>query len=464
MKKTKKALASLAIAGMALTMTPFNTFAASTVPTRLAGGTAAQTAAIIADQTGWTDTAILASSASYCMVDALTAGPLAMFLKAPILLTEPGNVLNADTKAELTKLNVKTVYVTSGTAVISQAVLNELKGMGISVESLGGVDRFATSANIAQKMVTLGATVNKVAVAYGWLNQDALSIASIAAAQTQPILLTERDTIPTSVKAFLTANPSVKTTDVIGGTGVISDAVSAQFPSAARQYGNTAYDTNKAVLKAFDGVLKYDNVFLANGETAIDALTGAPLAALYNAGIVLVNGAANEGTIYVSSKLSATSIVTALGGTAVVTDSVLKGVSNSGTVIPPSSGGTTTDPAEITATDLVVKAEESRTQVDKDAALTAVNALPASVNKTALLTRANAIVVAVVDLPTYTITAQESELLGVKIITVTLNTANDTQYTVSVDGTKLEYSTLKDSFVGLLETTNNKFTTVVTKK
>ena len=68
MKKTKKALASLAIAGMALTMVPFNVFAAGTVPTRLAGTTAAQTAVAIADQTGWTGTAILVSSASYGMV------------------------------------------------------------------------------------------------------------------------------------------------------------------------------------------------------------------------------------------------------------------------------------------------------------------------------------------------------------------------------------------------------------
>lgn len=69
------------------------------------------------------------------MVDALTAGPLATFLKAPILLTETGNVLNADTEAELTKLKVKTVYITSGTGVISQAVLDRLTGLDIKLVS-----------------------------------------------------------------------------------------------------------------------------------------------------------------------------------------------------------------------------------------------------------------------------------------------------------------------------------------
>ena len=220
MRKTKRALASLSIAAMALTMVPFNVSAMGTVPTRLAGTTAAQTAVGIADQTGWTGAAILASSASYGMVDALTSGPLATFLKAPILLQEPGAVLNADTKAELIKLAVKKVYVTSGTAVINQAVLDQLSGIGITVVTLGGADRFETSVNIAKEMVKQGATISKVAVAYGWLNQDALSIAAIASSATQPILLTEKNALPTSVKDFLTAN--ITSVDVIGGTGVIS--------------------------------------------------------------------------------------------------------------------------------------------------------------------------------------------------------------------------------------------------
>lgn len=291
---------------------------------RLSGMTAAQTAIAIAEQTGWkTGLAILASSEAYGMVDALTAGPLATYLKAPILLTESGNRLNADTKAELVKLEVKTVYVTSGTGVISQAILNELTGMGIKVESLGGADRFATSANIAQKMVTLGAPVTKVAVAYGWKSQDALSIASIAAAQIQPILLTEKDQIPASVKAFLTTNSGIKTTDVIGGTGVISNALIAQLPSPTRHSGNTAYDTNTQVIKNFDASLKYEHVYLANGETAIDALAGVPLAALTKSAIILTDGTIPAAATFVNGKLTAGSVITALGGTGVVTDQVL---------------------------------------------------------------------------------------------------------------------------------------------
>jgi len=323
MRSVSKVLASLTIAGMALGSVPFNALASETLPPRLAGVNAAQTAVQIAEQTGWTGKAILASSASYGMVDALTSGPLASFLKAPILLQGPDAALDEDTKAELLKLDVDTVYVTSGTAVISQAVLDQLTAMNITVVPLGGLDRFETSVNIANKMIELGASINKVAVAYGWLNQDALSIASIASAQTEPILLTQKDAMPDSVQEFLTTNTSVVATDVIGGTAVISDDLKAEFPDATRYFGNTAYDTNLEVLKAFDAVLDFDNVFVANGQTAIDALAGAPLAAQFNAGIILTNGTANEGTAYVSGKLTASSQITALGGTAVVPDSVL---------------------------------------------------------------------------------------------------------------------------------------------
>jgi len=334
MKKTKKALASLAIAGMALTMVPFNAFATGTVPTRLAGTTAAQTAVKIADQTGWTGTAILASSASYGMVDALTSGPLATFLKAPILLQEPGAVLNADTKAELIKLNITKVYVTSGTAVINQAVLDTLAGMGITVESLGGVDRFDTSVNIAKKMIALGAPVSKVAVAYGWLNQDALSIAAIASASSSPILLTEKNAVPASVKAFLTANAAVTSTDVIGGTGVIADAVKAALPNATRHFGQTAYDTNNQVIQDFASALTFDNVYVANGVTGIDALSGAPLAAQTKSPIVLTDGKTVPAVaVFTHSKASATTVTTALGGEAVVPETLLAAIA-AGKVAP----------------------------------------------------------------------------------------------------------------------------------
>lgn len=352
MKKTKKALASLAIAGMTLSMVPFNVFAASTIPTRIAGTTAAQTAAAIADYTGYTGTAILASSESYGMVDALTAGPLAASLKAPILLTGAGSSLDAATKAELTKLAVKKVYVTSGTAVIKQSVIDEVKAMGIEVVALGGYDRAETSVNIAKQMTG----VTKVAVANGI--PDALSIASVAAAANEPILLTDKDALPSSVASYL-AGAGVTSADVIGGTGIISDAVKAALPSATRHAGMTAYDTNNQVIQDFASSLQFDNIYVANGVTGIDALAGAPLAAQTKSAIVLTDGKTVPAVAAFTHGKNASAVVTALGGEYVVPETVRAGVA-AGQVTPVSNELKITSVTSLDDTNRFLKMEFSK--------------------------------------------------------------------------------------------------------
>lgn len=238
----------------------------------------------------------------------------------------PG-ILNNFTQIELTKLKVRKVYVTSGTAVISQNVLDYLKVLGIKVESLAGNDRFDTSVNIANKMASLGAPVKKVAVAYGWLNQDALSIASIASAASQPILLTEKAGLSASAQTFLNSNPSITSSDVIGGTGVINDSVLAQLPSPTRHFGNTAYDTNNQVIQDFASSLNFDRIYIANGVTGIDALAGAPLASMTKSPIVLTDGVnVPAAATFAYNKTATECVVTVLGGTAVVPQSVLDGV------------------------------------------------------------------------------------------------------------------------------------------
>ena len=434
MKKTKKALASLAITGMALTTIPFNAFAIGTVPTRLAGITAQQTAVAIADQTGWTDTAVIASSESYGACDALTAGPLAAYLKAPILLQEAGTVLNADTKAELEKLKVIKVYVTSGTAVISQAVIDQLKAMKIEVVSLGGNDRFDTSVNIAKKLVELGAPVKKVAVAYGWLNQDALSIASVASAAVEPIILTEKAGLPASAQAFLAANLGITAADVIGGTGVIDASVMSQLPNPTRHFGNTAYDTNNQVIQDFASSLNFGNVFVANGVTGIDALAGAPLAAMTKSAIVLTDGVnVPAAAAFTYSKSAADSVVTALGGAAVVPESVRVGVATGKVTTVP--GELEVDLAVTAATNAVTAAEAAKTQAAVEAAKLLVNALPAGTVKDSLQNRINTVVVPT-PATSATVTVNVSAAISsFKQITVkTTNVPNAAKFSVDITG------------------------------
>jgi len=136
MKKAIKSLASVAIAGMALTMAPFNAFADNGVTTaRLFGSDRVGSAIAVADA-GWTaaNTVILAPSADANLVDALAAAPLAG-KTAPILLTD-NNILTDATKIELVKLGVKNVYVVGD---ISQTVVDQINAMvGVTVTVLKG--------------------------------------------------------------------------------------------------------------------------------------------------------------------------------------------------------------------------------------------------------------------------------------------------------------------------------------
>ncbi len=339
MKKTKKALASLTIAGMLATMVPFNAFAS--VPdmgTRLAGITAYDTAQKIAQQTESADSVVLAAGMTRNSVDALAAGPLAAQLNAPILLTDGDGTLTPQAKAELQRLMPKKVYVTSGTAVILPAALAEVEaitGAG-SVVALGGFDAYATSLNIAKKMVELGAKPTQLFIAGGWATPaDALSAASIAAAKGAPILAVSKTGLTADQKAFVATLTAVTNSYVVGGTAVIDAAVEATLPgTVTRLAGLTQYDTNLKVLQNFTDV-DYDKVFVANGKTFVDALAGAPLAAKYNAGIVLTDQTVNSAlATYVKSQTTDASKVIALGGTAAVPEAARAAI-ETGTVTPP---------------------------------------------------------------------------------------------------------------------------------
>ena len=289
-----------------------------------------ETAAKIA-QNGWTGTsdyAILAAGMPANLIDALVAGPLAAKLNAPIILTE-GNALNKNAKDQLTRLKVKKVYVTSGTGVIKQSVIDEVKSIGTitAVKTLGGYDASETSVNIAKEMANQGVKIDKVVVT-GGAGSDALSVASIAGAQGMPILYSNGSELSTYVKTYLDGiQANVKQTYVIGGSAVISEAVKAQIPGNVERYsGQTQYDTNIEVLKNFAGA-KNKTTYVANGETMVDALAGVPLAVKTNS-LILLTGKTlpDESKSYAQSNLSTN--VIGLGGASVVSASVLTDITS----------------------------------------------------------------------------------------------------------------------------------------
>lgn len=290
---------------------------------RLGGKDRYETAAKIAQQ-GWqtSEYAVLSAGMNENLVDALTAAPLAKAKNAPILLTE-GKALNAFAKQELTRLGVTTVYVTSGSGVIQKPVLDQLAKMGISVKSVGGKDRFETAINIAKELPA----ANELVVTTAWANADALSVASIAAAKGMPILLTDAQSINSSVNTYVDSiKTKVAKTYVLGGTGAVSESVKAALPNSMRIGGLDRYATNQEILKAFASDLKPGQVFVANGKDAhlVDSLAGSPFAALSKSPLVLIDGKLSEVTQnFVKLNLLPNKVV-ALGGEPVVGADVLK--------------------------------------------------------------------------------------------------------------------------------------------
>lgn len=233
---------------------------------------------------GSSDNVVLASGLDY--PDALCAAPLAKKYNAPILLAENSKLSSQPKlKAVLQEKKVKTVYITGGVGVIPQSLENEIKAMGITTVRLGGKDRYETSAIIAKAVAPQS---NEVAIAYGLDFPDGLSMSSIAAKKGIPILLTEKDNLPTKVKEYMNV-AKVNKSYIIGMQGVISDGVMKQCPGAERLGGKNRYETNTAIFNRFKNEINLDNVYVASALDFADALSISPVAAKEGGFVILSN-------------------------------------------------------------------------------------------------------------------------------------------------------------------------------
>ena len=132
----------------------------------------------------------------YKNIDALSVSSLATKEELPILLNGR-NALNMSVKNRLKQMNVNKVYIIGGNNSISSDVEKELKGMQISVVRLSGTDRYETSANIAKYAYK---DFDEAIIASGENPVDALAASTLTGKKEAPILLTNRNKIPKSIK------------------------------------------------------------------------------------------------------------------------------------------------------------------------------------------------------------------------------------------------------------------------
>jgi len=251
--------------------------------TRLAGHDRYATAAALADQfyPDGSDIAYIATGQNF--PDALSVGPSAARVNAPLLLTGATN-LPAVTRSALEKLAPSQIVIVGGTAAISEGVASELEGIA-PVTRLAGPDRYATAAEVSSASYPDGADVAVIASGVGFF--DALVTGSVAVHNEAPMLLTAKAGLPPATAAELARLTPSKVL-IAGGTAVISAEVEAEITALLpgvtieRIAGSSRYSTAIAAAKAsnLDGphrVFFFTEKNFPDGLAAVAAAKGSPL-------------------------------------------------------------------------------------------------------------------------------------------------------------------------------------------
>lgn len=249
---------------------------------RWEGANRYETAAVIASKFDKpVDTVYLSSGTTFA--DALAATPLAANgitpagiasagNPAPLLLT--GTRLPRATLEALEELKPRNVVLLGGTGSLPTSLQRDLTASGYSVTRVGGSTRYDTASRLA---LAYGRNVPVVYVASGADRSfpDALSGAALAASDGGPILLTGRDSVPSSVTSALKQlNPARIV--VLGGQESVSDTVFSTLGASERISGTGRFETSAAVAKKF--TTSPPRVFVASGRNWPDALAGAVIA------------------------------------------------------------------------------------------------------------------------------------------------------------------------------------------
>ncbi len=266
----------------------------SAAPVKKLVGDERQDTAVEISKEGWANGAskvILVNGNA--IADGITATPLATTYDAPILLANKDNI-PASTLQEIARLNPSEIIVIGGETVISN---NAIKNLKQSVRRLAGVDRHETSLKIA-KEIDDNHDVNKIYIANGYKGEvDALTIAAKAGQDKQPIILSEKDKIPTSTyswlknenltDAYFIGGEDVITTDVIHRIADITKPAEGQSVYKNRVYGIDRHETNAKVIERFYPQADLESVLVAKSDVLVDALAAGPLAAKLNSPILI---------------------------------------------------------------------------------------------------------------------------------------------------------------------------------
>lgn len=311
--------------------------AAKTISTtRLSGQTSYETAKAISEYytQGKIQNVILATGNGFA--DALSASVLAHQIDAPILLVDTNVEGSKDAYAYISQhLNPNgTVYIIGGFGIIKKDFETSLKAFGFNnIVRIAGQDRYDTSFQLACFLNN----TSTVVISSGESYPDALSIASFAANQGWPILLSSQNALPQKMKEYLSEKKPAQVY-ITGGAGVISENVKSEvidllpLANVERLAGEDRFDTNATLAQTF--AANPSTVYLANGYGFADTLAGSVLAAKNGDPIIFIDSSSTALPKSVASyfrKLKASNLspdLVVLGGKGVISDKIVRSSSD----------------------------------------------------------------------------------------------------------------------------------------
>lgn len=263
------------------------------------------------------DTAILVNGNG--IADGLSVSPIATYLKAPIFLSYKDS-LPASTLKSLKDLGVKKIIIAGGDGVISNKVVTTLKNNGISnITRLGGENRYETSLLIAKYIDTYLYDVDKIVIANGYGEADAMSVSTFAGRDRMPIILAKKEGLTANSYNYL-KNENLSTAYILGGEGVISskalsdiNKITLNDISGNRLGGANRYETNVKIIERFNNGTSI-NIYLSQGLVLADSLVSGPISSLNNGVILLTNNILSESQNNLIKKLNYCKVIQAGGG------------------------------------------------------------------------------------------------------------------------------------------------------
>lgn len=222
--------------------------------------------------------------------DALCAAPLASVLGSPLFLTRP-NSIDPVTLSAIASGGFESGIVVGGPGAVSESVVSEIAKRGIKMKRLGGVDRYHTSALVAQEIKLLMSRNPELCfIASGENFPDAVAAGFLAGRLRAPVLLTRKNSVPFAVKAALNSL-NIQRCVITGGEAAVSRSVESSLPSPVRIAGSDRYETSARLVRFAVETHGFSTeaLFLATGEAFPDALLVSPAASACNSCVLLAS-------------------------------------------------------------------------------------------------------------------------------------------------------------------------------